>query len=109
MEKILSILKQLTGPVSMFGAIPKPVKVSLAGFAGCVGILVIFRYAHLDQSEKIFLIIAIVLLALITGGYYAWKAWIEKQQNKQFGGEISQHSSATPRGLSDPGQRARLD
>jgi hypothetical protein len=109
METVLKLLKQLTGTASMLGAIPKPIRVSLTFFAAFVGIVVIFKYAHLDQSEKIFLIIALVLLAVITGGYYAWKAWMEKQQNKQFGGEISQHSSATPRGLSDPGQRARLD
>src|SRR5581483_1824429 len=109
MENILKILKQLTSTAGVLGSIPKPIKVSITFFAVFVGVFVIFKFAHLDQSEKTFLIVALVLLGLITAGYYGWKAWIEKQHNQQFGGEISQHSSATPRGLSDPGQRARLD
>jgi len=109
MENILKMLKQLTGTAGMLGTVPKPIRATMTFFAVFVGIFVIFKYAHLDQSEKTFLIIAIVLLALITAGYYGWKAWMEKQHNAQFGGDISQHSSATPRGLSDPGQRARLD
>jgi hypothetical protein len=109
MENILKMLKQLTGTAGMLGTVPKPIRATMTFFAVFVGIFVIFKYAHLDQTEKTFLIIAIVLLALITAGYYGWKAWMEKQHNAQFGGDISQHSSATPRGLSDPGQRARLD
>ena len=109
MEQILKILKQLSGTVGLVGNIPKPIKVALTFFGAFVGVLVIFKYAHLGQSEKTFLVIALVLLAIITVGYYAWKGWTEKQHNRQFGGDISQHSSATPRTLSDPGQRARLD
>jgi hypothetical protein len=109
MENILKILKQLVGTAGILGAVPKPIRVSMTFFGVFVGIFVVFKYARLDQSEKIFLIISLVLLGLITGGYYLWKAWMEKQHNSQFGGDISQHSSATPRGLSDPGQRARLD
>jgi hypothetical protein len=32
-----------------------------------------------------------------------------KQRNARLGGELAQHTSASPRGISDPGQRARLD
>ncbi len=109
MEQLLRILKQLTGTAGILGSIPKPIRVSLMYFGVFVGVMVIFKYAKLDQSTKTFLIIALVLMAIITGGYYAWKAWTQKQQNQQFGGEISQHSSVTPRDLKDPGQRARLD
>ena len=75
MEQILRILKQLTGSAGALGTIPKPIKVSLTVFGAFVGVVVIFKYAKLDQSEKTFLIIAIVLLGLITAVYYAWKAW----------------------------------
>src|SRR5882672_11254898 len=109
MEQILRMLKQLTGTAGMLGSIPKPVKATMTVFAVIVGVFVVFNYAHLGETEKIFLIIALVLLGLITIGYYVWKGWMQKQQTAQFGGEISQHSSATPRGVSDPGQRARLD
>jgi hypothetical protein len=109
MENVLKMLKQLTGTAGMLGNVPKPIRVTMTFFAAFVGIFCIFKYARLDQSEKTFLIIALVLLGLITAGYYGWKAWMEKQHNAQFGGEIAQHSSATPRGVSDPGQRARLD
>jgi hypothetical protein len=109
MEQILKILKQLMATGGMLGSIPKPIKMGVLYFAAFVGVLVIFKYAKLGKTEQTFLIVLIVLLAVITGIYYAWKAFNQKQQNKQFGGDISQHSSATPRGVSDPGQRARLD
>src|SRR5579871_2816754 len=109
MEKILSILKQLVGQGSMLGSIPKPIKMVLLYLTVTVGVYAAFKYANLDAGTKTFLIIVLVLLALVTGAYYGWKAWKQKQQNEQFGGEISQHSAATPRGVSDPGQRARLD
>jgi len=43
-------------------------------FGVFVGVMVIFKYAKLGQSEKTFLIVAVILLAIITGCYYAWKA-----------------------------------
>jgi hypothetical protein len=109
MEQILKILKQLMATGGMVGNVPKPIKMGVLYFAVFVGVLVIFKSAKLDQTTKTFLIVLLVLLAVITGIYFAWKAFTQKQQNKQFGGDISQHSSATPRGVSDPGQRARLD
>lgn len=109
MEKLLSILKQLAGQGSLLGSIPKPIKMGLLYLTVAVGVFAIFKYANLDSGTKTFIIIALILLAIVTTGYYGWKAWKQKQQNQQFGGEISQHSAATPRGVSDPGQRARLD
>src|SRR6185503_5781882 len=109
MEQVFKVLKQLMGTAGALGGIPKPVKVIMLYFGAVLGVMAILKYANLNQGEKTFLIIAVILLAVITGGYYAWKAWMEKQHNRQFGGDISQHSSATPRAVSDPGQRARLD
>jgi hypothetical protein len=109
MEQILKILKQLMATGGMLGNVPKPIKTGVLYFAVVVGVFVILKSNKLDQTTKTFLIVLLVLLAVITGIYFAWKAFTQKQQNKQFGGDISQHSSATPRGVSDPGQRARLD
>src|SRR6266850_7783343 len=108
MEQILSLLKSLMSQSSMLGTIPKPIKLTLMYFGCVVGILVIWKTIK-DPSTKIFLIIAIVILAVICGIYYGWKALKEKQQNANIREDITQHSSATPRGLSDPGQRARLE
>jgi hypothetical protein len=109
MDDVLKVLKAIVSSFSAFGSIPKPIRICVTVFGAVFGFCLIFVYARLDKSQKIFLTIAIVLMAVVTGAYYTWKSWKDKQQNKQFGGEISQHSSATPRGLSDPGQRARLD
>jgi len=109
MEQILKIVKQLMSTGGMLGSIPKPIKIGVLYFSVFVGVMVIFRYAGLGQTQRTFLTVLIGLLALLTGAYFAWKSLTQKQQNKQFGGELSQHSSATPRGVSDPGQRARLD
>lgn len=109
MDDVLKALKQIISSFSQFGSIPKPVKVCVGLFTGIFSFCLIFVYFHLDKTQKITLTAAIALMAIVTGAYLTWKGWKDKQQNKQFGGEISQHSSATPRGLSDPGQRARLD
>ena len=109
MDEVLKVLKAIVSSFSAFGSIPKPVRVCVAVFSGVFGFCLIFVYARLDATQKIFLTVAIVLMAVVTGAYYAFKSLKEKQSNQQFGGDISQHSSATPRGLSDPGQRARLD
>ena len=60
----------------MLGTVPKPIKVALTYFGVFVGVVVIFKYAKLGQSEKTFLIIALIVLGVITAGYYAWKAWM---------------------------------
>ena len=108
MEKLLSILKQLMGQGSVLGTIPKPIKMGVMYFGVFVGVIVIFK-SNLDPSVRTFLIIAIIMLAIVTALYFGWKAWKQKQQNQQLGGEISQHSAGTPRGVSAPGQLARLD
>src|SRR5436190_13907763 len=108
MEQILSILKQLMGQGGMIGSIPKPIKISILYATVGVGIFIILKSVK-DPSTKIFLIIALVVLAIICGVYYGWKALKEKKQNQGIREDISQHSSATPRTLSDPGQRARLE
>src|ERR1051325_5575356 len=108
MEQILSILKNLMGTGSMLGSIPKPIRVAILYFTAFVGIFVIWKTIK-DPSTKIFLIIAIVILCAICGAYYLWKSLKEKQKNQSIREDINQHSSATPRSLSDPGQRARLE
>jgi hypothetical protein len=57
----------------------------------------------------IFILALIVLLLLLLGGFLLFKSWQRKKQSSQFTGDISQHSTASPRNISDPGHRARLD
>lgn len=109
MEQILKIVKQLTGQVGLLADIPKPVRMAIMYFSVFVAVVVIFKYAKIGEGEKIFLIVLIVLLALIATGYYLWKKSAQKKESEGFREGMSQHSAATPRGLSDPGQRARLD
>src|SRR5438445_13689631 len=108
MEQILSLLKQLMAQGGMLGSIPKPIKITLLYFGVGVGIFVVWRTIK-DPSTKVFLIVALVVLAVITGAYYGWKAWKEKQQNENIRNDISQHSPGSPRTISHPGQTARLD
>ena len=86
-EQVFKILKQLTGTAGMLGSIPKPIKIALLYFGAFVGVTAIFKYAKLSSSDKTFLTIALIILAIITAGYYAWKGWTQKKQNQQFGGE----------------------
>lgn len=93
----------------MLGNIPKPIKTSALYMTVVGAVMLAFKYVPLSQTERTFLKVLLVIIGLIVAIYYGWKAIQQKRQNKQFGGDISQHSSATPRGVSDPGQRARLD
>src|ERR1051326_2356613 len=109
MDKILEIINQLLGTGRMLGKIPKPVKQGALYLTVRAILVGIFKYANLGKFEKTFLTVAIAVLGLIAAGYSGWKKWKEKQANQTIRNDISQHSSATPRSLSDPGQRARLD
>src|ERR1051326_3965042 len=109
MENILAIVRRLMETDGMLGNVPKPIKASALYVTVLAGVMLAFKYVPLSQTERTFLKVLLVIVGVITAIYYGWKAFHQKRQNKQFGGDISQHSSATPRGVSDPGQRARLD
>ena len=89
-----------------FSNLPTSVKGGLAaGGAGgmlATGLLV-------GSGKWIFLIVLVVLLVVLAGGYLLWVSLKRKKMNARLGGELKQHSSASPQGISDPGQRARLD
>src|SRR5258706_8849945 len=89
-----------------FSNLPEPVKWIL-GVTG-LGSLLATGMA-LGSGQWIFVAVLLVLLLVLLGGYFLWSAWRKKKQNARLGGELAQHSSAAPRGISDPGQRARLD
>src|SRR5438552_3684200 len=108
MEQVLKILKQLMGTGGMLGSVPKPIRMAMLYMTVAVGVMVIFRSNKLDSSTKTFLLIALVVLAIITGIYYAWQAWNKKKQNQGIVSDISHHTAKTPIGI-DAGQRARLD
>lgn len=93
----------------MLGNIPKPIKKSALYVTVLGAVMIAFKYIPLSGTEKTFFKVLLVVVALLTAGYFGLKAMRQKKQNQQFGGDIAQHSSATPRGVSDPGQRARLD
>src|SRR6266446_2813760 len=92
--------------MEQFSNLPEPVKWTTGGVAA--GGLVAMG-VFLSSGKWIFLLALVLLLALLVGGYYAWKALTQKKRNARLGGELAQHSAASPRGISDPGQRARLD
>src|SRR5258706_3355814 len=89
-----------------FSNLPTPVKWVL-GAAGAGGLIAMGSV--LASGKWIFLVVLLVLLLVLLGGYFLWNAWKRKKQNARLGGQLEQHSSASPRGISDPGQRARLD
>lgn len=111
MEQVLRMLRSLTGAAGAFGNIPKPIKVSLTTFGGIVAIWVILSYGlpKLTHFERIFFGIAIVLLILITAGYYVWKWYVDKGKSVDFGGLIKGGSTVVPKDIRAVSQRARLD
>jgi len=86
--------------------LPKPV---LAGAAvGGGGSLIAAGVAIGSGNWWIFLIVFVLVIAVVLGGFLILAAWRRKKKSAQMGGQIQQHNSAV-RGISDPGQRARLD
>src|ERR1700677_248739 len=75
-----------------------------AGIGGLVGVGLL-----MGSAKWIFIAVLLGLLILLVGGFLLFRIWQRKRQSSQFIGDISQHSTASPRGISDPGQRARLD
>ena len=89
-----------------FANLPTPVKwvLGVTGAGALIGTGTAISAGHWQ-----FLAMLLGLLVLLVGGYFLWTAWRRKKQNAKLGGELQQHSTAAPRELSDPGQRARLD
>jgi hypothetical protein len=63
----------------------------------------------LGKGLWIFVVILVLLLLILLGGYLLLVWWRRKRLSARMSGELQQHSAASPRGVSDPGQRARLD
>ena len=89
-----------------FANLPQPLKWIL-GVTGAGGLMA--TGSAVAMGKWMFILILAILLVLLVGGYLLWNAWRRKKQNAQLGREIEQHTSASPRGISDPAQRARLD
>jgi len=89
-----------------FANLPPPLKwvVGVAGIGALMGM-----GAAIMSGAWLFIGVLVLLLGTILGGYMLWTAWRRKLRSAQLGGELAQHSSGSPRGISDPGQRARLD
>jgi hypothetical protein len=101
------MIKKLLDAISPVWRLPKPVKIGLAVLAalGLGGL----ASKGFGKGGWVFIGVLVVLLLVLLGGYLLWRAWQRKKQNAQLGGELQQHTSGSPRGISDPGQRARLD
>jgi len=92
--------------MEMFSNLPTPIKwvLGVTGIGALIG-----TGAAMTSGNWAFLIVLVLLLVVVLGGYLLVLAWRRKKRNAQLGGELAQHSAASPRGISDPGQRARLD
>ncbi len=89
-----------------FANLPPPLK----WVVGATGVGALMGTGALIMSGAwMFILVLVLLLVILLGGYFLWNVWRRKQRSAQMGGELAQHSSASPRGISDPGQRARLD
>ena len=86
--------------------LPKPVVAGAAVGGG--GGLVVAGVAIGSGNWWVFVIVFVIVIAIVLGAFLIAVAWRRKKKSAQLGGQIQQHNS-TVRGISDPGQRARLD
>jgi type VI protein secretion system component VasF len=97
MDDVLRVLKAIVSSFGEFGSIPKPVRICIALFSGIFGFCLIFVYAHLSKQQTIFLVAAIVIMGLVTGGYYLFKGRQGKESgSQQPPGEWEQPASTPP-------------
>ena len=89
--------------------IPKISPKAKVGAGGGVLAAILGTGYLLGKGLWIFVPILGLLLVLLLGGYRMWVWWRNKRQSARMSGELQQQSAAAPRGISDPGQRARLD
>src|SRR5262249_7074589 len=89
-----------------FSNLPTPIKwiLGVAGVGALMG-----TGSALTSGRWACLLVLLVLLILLLGGYVLWTVWQRKKRNEQLNKELGGHGKASPRGISDPGQRARLD
>lgn len=85
--------------------LPKPV---IAGVAIGGGGLMGAGMAIGSGKWWVFLIVFAAVIVLVLIGFLLVMAWRQRRKSAQMGGQIQQHNSLV-RGISDPGQRARLD
>lgn len=87
-------------------SLPTSVKVLLATLsAGLIAALVYI----IDSRATVFVLIGIVVVIVLFLLYLWILHLIRKRQAAQMSGDMSQHSTVIPRGVSDPSQRAKLD
>jgi hypothetical protein len=84
-------------------------KLGIGGGAGAVFLGAGYLFGKGGRGFWIFLLLVLLLLLLLLGGYFLWIYLKRKRQSARFAGEMRQQSAASPRGISDPAKRARLD
>src|SRR5882724_2663829 len=100
-------MKRILDAFAPIATLPRPVKITL-GIVAALGLGGLAAKGF-GKGGWMFVLILVVLLLVLLGGYLLWRAWQQKKRNAQLGGELQQHTSGSRVPLSDPGQRARLD
>lgn len=86
-----------TGKIAMFGL----------GAVGLGGVAAVFT---LPKPYGIWVAVAIlVLFLLVFGTYYLWRRMRARRQSRMFTSAIEAQTTAAPKSMSDPNQRAALD
>ena len=79
------------------------------GGGGALGAGVLAALFMPGRHKWLFIGILLALVVVLLGGYLLW-VWLKRRrQSARMSGEMHQHSTASPRGISDPAKRARLD
>ena len=84
-------------------------KLGIGTGAGAVFLGAGYLFGKGGKGFWLFLLLVVLLLLLLLGGYFLWVYLKRRRQSARFAGEMRQQSAASPRGISDPAKRARLD
>ncbi len=85
-----------------------PLAAKIAAAVAGIGAL-IATVGILPSHALWILVLALLLAALFIAAFFLLQRVFQKRRARSMTGQLSQHSTVMPRGISDPAQRAKLD
>lgn len=88
-----------------FSNLPTRLKSGIAATGGGLVVAGVF----IGTGQWVFFAVLLLFVAIGLAGYFGWRGFKRKQQAARMTNEMQQHTTASPRAISDPAARARLD
>ncbi len=95
--------------MEQFTNLPGAVKGLIAALAAGFLAAVVYIICVIPPEARTVVLIGLLIVLVLLGLYLMALHFVRKRQAAKMGGDMSQASTVTPRGVCDPNQRAKLD